>query len=91
MQHVGAVDDTGRLVRLVHRRIASRCTEVIVADALRIADRHTGSTVAGTLPFRLADCRTEGAADSLAHILGKKGDTDNILRNDRAVPVDQLA
>jgi hypothetical protein len=90
-QHLEAVDDMARLVRRV---VPSHCTEKAAAaavDTLRIDDDRTENTVAGTLPLHLTDCRSEGVADSLAHILGKKGDTESILRNDRAVPVVQLA
>jgi hypothetical protein len=81
------------MARLVHRVVASHCTEdaAAAADPLRIADCRTENTVAGTLPLHLADCLGEGVADSLAHIPGKKGDTESILRIDRALPVDQLA
>lgn len=90
-QHVGAVDDPARLVRLVHRRIASRCTGKIVVDTLHVPDRCTESTAADIPALQLADSRTEGVADSLVHTLGKPGDAGSILRNDRAVPVDRLA
>lgn len=79
------------MARLVRRVVASHCTEeAAAADTLRIDVDHTENTVAGTLPLCLADCRSEWVADSLAHILGKKGDTESILRNDRVAPVAHL-
>lgn len=79
------------MARLVRRVVPSHCTEAAAAaETLPIDDGRTENTVAGTLPLHLADCLGEGVADPLAHILGKKGDTESILRDDRIEPVDRF-
>jgi hypothetical protein len=83
------------MARLVRHVVPSHCTEeaaaaAAAAETLPIDDGRTENTVAGILPLHLADCLGEGVAASLAHMLGKKGDTESILRNDRVEPVDRL-
>lgn len=82
------------MARLVRCVVPSHCTEKAAAaavDTLHIDDDRTENTVVGTLHLHLTDYRTEGVADPLVHTLGKSGDAESILRNGRAVPVDQLA